>query len=168
MESFEPYAAPQASIDPLPLDPGTPIEAASKIRRFVNWLVDTVVMVAVMFVLVVVISILGGESSEFVVWLDGMNWWQEQLLGSALSLVYYAAMEGMLGFSIGKLITDTRVVDARGQPIGFRTATLRSLCRLIPFNALSLLLSDDAVRRGWHDRLTDTYVIRHRRAAVIA
>lgn len=106
MESFEPDAAPQASIDPLPLDPGTPIEAASKIRRFVNWLVDTVVMVAVMFVLVVVISILGGESSAFVIWLDGMNWWQEQLLGSALSLVYYTAMEGMLGFSIGK--TDHR------------------------------------------------------------
>ena len=65
----------------------------------------------------------------------------------------------LFGITVGKLCTGTRVVDENGHAIGFRRALLRSLCRLIPFDAFSVLMSDDQTIRGWHDSLPRTYVV---------
>ncbi|MCC7521544.1 MAG: RDD family protein [Flavobacteriaceae bacterium] len=65
-------------------------------------------------------------------------------------------MEYKLGKTIGKLITGTRVVYANGDSINLRTAILRSLSRLVPFEAFSLLGTPP---RGWYDDWTDTYVV---------
>jgi len=50
----------------------------------------------------------------------------------------------------------TIVVDERGNKISFGKAALRSLCRIIPFEAFSFLGEEG---RGWHDTITNTYVI---------
>lgn len=70
---------------------------------------------------------------------------------------YHLLMEYFFGKTIGKYITKTKVVDLNGNNISFRTAFIRTLCRRIPFNTLSLLMGADA--RAWHDALSGTKVI---------
>src|SRR4030095_15624424 len=77
---------------------------------------------------------------EALAWMDGLNRWQDYLLGIPMSLLYYSLMEGVFGVTVGKLCTGTCVVDEGGRRIGFPRALLRSLCREIPFNAFSVLM----------------------------
>jgi hypothetical protein len=48
------------------------------------------------------------------------------------------------------------VVDENGNKPEYQTIMIRSLCRLIPFDALSFL---GATSRGWHDSISRTYVV---------
>lgn len=60
------------------------------------------------------------------------------------------------GRSIGKYFTKTKVVMEDGSVPKTTDIILRTLCRLIPFNAFSFF-NDEA--RGWHDSMSDTYVV---------
>ena len=51
----------------------------------------------------------------------------------------------------------TRAVNEDGTRITFKTALLRSLSRLVPFEAFSALGANPPY--PWHDRWTGTYVI---------
>jgi uncharacterized RDD family membrane protein YckC len=155
MDEHNPYRASSAPLaGPLEkLD----IESTSKVRRFFNWVIDELVAMGLGMVLGGLIALTGGEAA--VAWLENMSKPMEWAMSAVIIIAYYTCMEGAFGFTVGKLITQTRVVDEYGRPPGFARALLRSLCRLIPFNALSLLISDDAVRRGWHDSLSRCYVV---------
>lgn len=133
---------------------------AGKWRRFFNLLLDYIAIMMVVFVVTVIAAIIGGDAT--LKWIEAMNFWQEQLLGIGMLLAYYIAMEGLFGLTVGKWITGTRVVDERGGPATWRQVVLRSLARLIPFEAFSLLFSEDGVARGWHDRLPRTRVVLRR------
>ncbi len=133
------------------------IEAASKTRRFFNWLIDRLAIYGLVFVAIVAAVVFGGEAVT--AWAENIDTPTDFAITYSATFFYYTLLEGLFGFSIGKLITNTRVVDERGNGLSFGRAALRSLCRLIPFNALSLLMSDDDVRRGWHDTLSKTYVV---------
>ena len=136
------------------------IESASKVRRFFNWLIDKLVLYALVALAVMVALLVGNE--RVIAWIDNMDRITDFAITYAAVLVYYTIMEGVFGLSIGKLVTGTRVVDAHGRRLTFGKGFLRSLCRLIPFDAISLLLSDDDVRRAWHDSMTRTYVVRRK------
>ena len=60
-----------------------------------------------------------------------------------------------MGRTFGKFITKSVVVNQEGEipPIG--TIIFRTMCRIIAFEQFSMLLSE----RGWHDKLSNTYVI---------
>jgi len=74
-----------------------------------------------------------------------------------LDLFFYTAVEFLgRGKTLGKLITGTRAVNEDGTYITFRTALLRSLSRIVPFEPFSAF-GDPAY--PWHDRWTRTYVI---------
>lgn len=126
-------------------------------RRFFNWLLDYIVILAGVFMSTVVAVVAGGDGA--VAWIEGMNFWQEQLLGIGVLMAYYTLMEGLLGLTVGKWLTGTRVVDEGGGAPTWRQAALRSLARLIPFEPFSLLFSEDGIARGWHDRLPRTRVV---------
>lgn len=70
---------------------------------------------------------------------------------------YYVSMEYLLGKTIGKYFTKTKVVNIDGSKISFRTAIIRYICRWIPFEFASLGLGSDA--EAWHDTLSKTKVI---------
>ena len=70
------------------------------------------------------------------------------------SLLY--PFESLSGRTLGKLITGTIVVNENGKKPDFGTVFKRSLCRLIPFNAISFLFNPGL---GWHDSISDTYVV---------
>jgi uncharacterized RDD family membrane protein YckC len=75
-----------------------------------------------------------------------------------LLLCYYVIFEAIFGKTLGKTITRTRVVTTTGKQPDVLTIIGRTLCRLIPFDALSFLGSSHP--RGWHDRITSTLVVR--------
>ncbi|MCC6371281.1 MAG: RDD family protein [Bacteroidia bacterium] len=70
---------------------------------------------------------------------------------------YRIPMEYFFGKAVGKYITKTMVVDYNGNRITIKTALVRSLCRWIPFEYLSLGLGADA--KAWHDTISNTHVI---------
>ena len=156
MGGNNPYAAPAAVVVDAVQVPQA-IHTAGRWRRFFNWLIDKVAISLASVLVFGLIYAFGGE--EVGAWLDGMNRFEEYATGLPIYVGYYLAMESLFGVTVGKLCTGTRVVDENGHAIGFRQALLRSLCRLIPFDAFSVLMSDDQTIRGWHDSLPRTYVV---------
>ncbi len=133
------------------------IEAAGKWRRFFNFLIDYAVAYGLIFVVAIAAAMVFGERVG--IWAEDIDRWTDILLTLAARFLYYTFFEGLFGFTIGKLITNTRVVDEQGNRLPFGRVALRSLCRFIPFEPFSLLFSDDDVRRGWHDSLARSYVV---------
>lgn len=71
-------------------------------------------------------------------------------------LIYIFAFEWATGKSIGKYITGTIAINKYGFRVSPGEAGLRTLLRLIPFEPLSFI----ARERGWHDRFSETYVVK--------
>lgn len=94
------------------------VVSASKTRRFFNWLIDKVVIdrrvIYVLMAAALLLAVLMWEEpvSE---WIDAMDTLTDLAITYATFFLYYALMEGLFGFTVGKLITGTRVVDAEGR-----------------------------------------------------
>jgi uncharacterized RDD family membrane protein YckC len=74
-------------------------------------------------------------------------------------LIYYSICEkAFKGYTLGKLITGTRAIRDDGEELTFKDAFLRSLSRLVPFEALSIWFGSGL----WHDTWTKTKVIKVR------
>ena len=121
---------------------------ASKAKRFINMLIDSII-----------ISI-GVNIITYVLALVGLN----GLLASLLSIVvyvvvfyfYYTTLEGGSGQTIGKRVTGTKAVMADGSPLTPGALRTRTLWRLIPIVDAVTFLFDGP---GWHDRFSNTRVI---------
>jgi uncharacterized RDD family membrane protein YckC len=70
-----------------------------------------------------------------------------------------AATESRFGRTLGKLITSTKVIAQDVVKPGFGRAMVRTLCRFIPFEPFSFF---GAERRGWHDSIAKTWVVKSR------
>lgn len=162
MQVENPYVAPSAHVDS-DIEAPLPIHTAGRWRRLFNWSIDKAVLVLVWAIAGIVLTVIGAD--EALAWLEGLNRWQEYLVGFPVVVLYYGVMEGLFGLTIGKLCTGTRVVDEQGRPVRLRTAFLRGLCRYIPFDAFSVLASDDTRVRAWHDSLPRTFVVMKRAPA---
>lgn len=142
-----------------------PLIEATTGQRFVNFLIDNVVMRYGLSFLTgaVVGAILGilfpdymtevvneGEGSSLI------------LLGIAIVLfnyfLYYTICEKVFkGYTLGKLITGTRAIREDGGELTFKDALLRTLSRMVPFEPFSALGG-----RPWHDSWTKTTVVKAR------
>jgi len=74
--------------------------------------------------------------------------------------LYYILFETLFKVTLGKLVTNTTVVNENGEGPGLLQVTGRTLCRIIPFGQWSFLFND----RGWHDSFSGTYVVREKYA----
>lgn len=70
--------------------------------------------------------------------------------------IYYMMSEGIFQSSPAKFLTGSRVVNADGGKIKMTTLLMRTLSRFVPFEAFSFFGGRD----GWHDRWTDTHVVK--------
>jgi ABC-type lipoprotein export system ATPase subunit len=78
------------------------------------------------------------------------------LYSSIWCFIYYSIFEGLTGRTIGKYITQTKVVVQRdGTRPSMSNCLLRSLCRFIPFDFISFFFRRPL---GWHDSLSNTIV----------
>jgi uncharacterized RDD family membrane protein YckC len=80
----------------------------------------------------------------------------EILLGSAMLVCYYVLFEGVWARTPAKWLLGTVVVDEDGGKPSLGQVFGRTLCRFIPFEALSFLGKRG---RGWHDSIPKTYVV---------
>lgn len=160
MNEENPYLAPSARIAATAPQERLAIEPAGRWRRFFNWAIDyacsTLLSIAVMIPYAAWLLANGGDAA--LAELETPNFLRDYAIGIGMMLVYYITMEGFFGVTVGKLVTGTRVVNEQGGKPTWGQALGRTFGRLIPFEAFSVLLSDD--RRGWHDSLSKTWVVR--------
>lgn len=131
------------------------IKIASNTKRFINWIVDSISISILWFILLPFIVVLLKKIGLF----DNL---QE---GETISLeftvlpiifLYYVVFEGIFKTTIGKLITRTKIIRLDNEKVNFIDILLRTLCRFIPLEQLSFL-SEKSV--GWHDRISETRII---------
>ncbi|HXV63708.1 MAG TPA: RDD family protein [Vicinamibacteria bacterium] len=85
------------------------------------------------------------------------------VVGAVLAAGYYLFFWALSGQTLGKLLTGGRVVDRRGRALGFARAASRlagALLAALPLGAGFIGLWTDPERRGWHDRIAGTKVVR--------
>lgn len=141
-------------------------QQASVGQRFLNYLIDGLLMqyglsfLTGMLIGQIVLFISPETAYEwFVVRNDSIDIIASFYLVSILNfLVYYTICEkAFKGRTLGKLITGTRAIREDGQELSFKNALLRTLARIVPFEAFSAFGG-----YPWHDKWTDTMVIKTR------
>ena len=130
---------------------------ASHSQRFLNLLMDYIAQLF-LFIIAFTIAVMIAESNgnkEFMVNFVKNDIAQYTFV-TCIALVYYNVFEILFARTVGKFITQTIVVDENGEKPNHETILVRTLCRLIPFEILSFLVMP---ARGWHDRISKTYVV---------
>ena len=139
------------------------LQRAGAGRRLANYLIDLIVWIVALFIYVTRSA--AASPAAFDRYDNGdsvgvrmtVNFW-----GALIYVCIMTLMEALSkGKSLGKLITSTRAVNEDGSNISFKTALLRSLSRIVPFEAFSALGNPS---NPWHDRWTKTYVIDERKS----
>lgn len=123
------------------------LRQASKGKRLANYLIDFVVFYAIIFVIAII--------APGIVVSDGEASLAYYLIAIIVIVGYYTVLEGSTGKSLGKMVTGTKVVTENGNKITYKDAFMRSLSRLVPFEALSIFFGAGM----WHDRWTETQVV---------
>lgn len=137
-------------------------QLASKGQRFVNYLIDGIILTIIIYAVIIpmmISSVSSMDMSDPYAQPPMANFGLMYLMVFAIMLGYYAVMEKTLGKTIGKMASSTRVVREDGSPITWGQAIGRAAARLIPFEAFSVLFSNKGV--GWHDSLPGTRVIKN-------
>lgn len=135
---------------------------ASKGKRFANYLIDVVGYFLLTLLIGFIfgpLAVLFGQEDIFIEAPQSpiSSLIFEWVFSAILITVYYSVLEyAFKGKTLGKLITNTRAVTEDNNKMDFQTTLLRSLCRSIPFDALSFL---GEKTNGWHDKLSKTKVI---------
>jgi len=155
-EASNPFRGPASNVEP-PETPDTPkeLELAGKGRRFGTLLVDYVGLTASLYLFLGAVAVVFGPA--------GLKTLRALLpplaLACLLAFVYYLYFEGIWNRTPGKWVFGTVVVSAKGGKPSLGQVAGRTLCRFIPFEALSFLGA-----RGWHDSIPKTLVVRRPRA----
>jgi uncharacterized RDD family membrane protein YckC len=140
-------------------------EYASTGQRFLNYLIDNLLMryglsYLTEIALGMILQIVAPEYLQKIAFeqttLDML------LLAYLIAIInytiYYTICEkAFKGYTLGKLITGTRAIRVDGEELTFKDALLRSLSRFVPFEAFSGFGG-----HPWHDRWTNTMVIKSR------
>lgn len=130
---------------------------AGKGQRFLNYIIDSIIVYSIIFVLTLIIGgvTLWLEYPAFIEWTENITNVQSYLIYFAIMIPYFTLCEFYFSRSMAKFITKTMVVMEDGSRPELGTLFKRTLCRVIPFDGLSFLGSG----RGWHDKISDTYVV---------
>ena len=123
---------------------------ASQAQRLANLVLDYVGFMLLSFGLGIVLTLVGQADL-----IEGLN---EHLLGLIIMSAYYLGFEGAFGRTPAKFVTGTKVVDVSGGPARFSQVLGRTASRFVPFEPFSFL----GRRHGWHDRWSNTRVVRTR------
>lgn len=117
--------------------------------RFVNFIIDHIVWYGLLFMVSFIIGLFIQPMGHVLIKVLGYS----IFLGTYIA--YYALMEIKFQKTVGKFITKTKVVKMDGEKLETSDIITRSLCRLIPFDALSFLYT----KNGFHDSLSNTTVV---------
>jgi uncharacterized RDD family membrane protein YckC len=151
-----PYAPTKAALNEVSPEEEAPsgaLEPAPRWRRLANLLLDFVgiVLTAMLFGL-----LLGAASVAMHI---DVAQYTGRLYGWTVVFLYYLVSEALFGRTLGKLVTDTRVVAESGGRPAFWQILARSIYRFVPLEPFSLFNRHSI---AWHDRWSKTRVVRTR------
>ncbi len=131
------------------------IRPTRRSKRFFNYLIDMIFLYMIFFFIGI---ILGGVALATGDTIDdsAISDWTWNLIGIAFFLVYYITFESIFGKTIGKMVTNTKVVTVNGSKPSVQHIIKRSFIRFIPFECFSLLSVNP---QGWHDKWSETMVV---------
>ena len=130
------------------------LDYATRIKRLINFIIDTLLIIAVWFSTIPMI-IKWLYETGLINWIDGKIYDLNFTIIPYI-LFYYLILEGFFKTSIGKLITRTKIIRMNGDKIKFSDAVIRTIFRFIPLEQLSYLSSFPV---GWHDSISNTRVV---------
>ena len=139
----------------LPTSP-PPFEPASLFNRCAAFSYDLLLLVGLVASFTLLAVLLHGDAIA-----PGSLWFQFALL--AIVTVFFCGFWAHGGQTLGMRAWRIRVVGQDGAPLSWPRAVLRFLAGVLALLPLGLGLwwgIFDAQRRGWHDRLTNTRVVR--------
>lgn len=139
------------------------LEHASVGTRFLNLLIDVIFFYGIIILIGAVFGIIfmsTGEDIEtsFLAREDAGSIFLQYIVSYSVYIGLYTLLEGASGKTLGKLITGTRALKTDGSNLTWKDAFMRSLCRIVPFEAFSAFGG-----HPWHDRWTDTIVVKERK-----
>lgn len=151
----EPVATPVASAtEPFASDLASPGE------RILAGLIDLGIVSLMLLTLLYLTSQVGGHSVRL---LPSRAMAALGVISTLMTFGYYLFFWGVSGQTLGKLLTGSRVVGDTGRPLGLKRAVARIfgfLLSALPLGAGFIGLWSDHQRRGWHDRLASSKVVR--------
>ncbi len=126
---------------------------ASMSKRFVNYIIDSIVVFIILFLIAFTLEILyPGLISE-----SNIGSLSERLVGIISYGIIMSFTEIVSqGKSIGKLITGTKVIEEDGSSLSIGKAIIRNFIRAIPFDAFSAFGNPC---KPWHDSWSQTIVV---------
>lgn len=115
--------------------------------RFGHYLIDAVILYILNFILGIVLALVAPQA----LFLPQIYF---TLFSLIMLVMYYFICESTMQRTIGKLATNSIVIDEYGKKPSTGALIGRSFARLVPFEAFSCL-----GERGWHDQWSKTYVV---------
>jgi uncharacterized RDD family membrane protein YckC len=152
-QNLNPYEPPNSSLIVDEMRDRTPLDLVKSGTRFANFFIDHLLLFAVQFCFGVSVALIFGAKGTAHL----QSGCTANLYAILFALAYYTFMEYKFGFTLGKLVTKTRVVNESGGRPTFSQVLGRSFSRYIPFEPLSCFGSES---RGWHDSLPKTFVVK--------
>lgn len=149
-------------------DTANSYQYATQGQRFVNWLVDNLLMRFGLSYLTgtAIGAILGTVAPDFLYSLaygdgggPGLGLYVLAYIIAIFNyLIYYTLCEKLFkGYTLGKVISGTKAIRQDGNELTFKDAFLRSASRLVPFEVFSGFST-----LTWHDSWTETMVVKAR------
>ncbi|MWB96069.1 hypothetical protein GON26_17015 [Flavobacterium sp. GA093] len=124
--------------------------SANSTLRSINFIIDIVAIfllyVSIVYIIQKLFNIISTREILFV----------NRTTVIVVFLLYFILAENIFQKTLGKVITKTKVVNLEGEKPNFIDITIRTFCRLIPFDGISYLYSIS----GFHDKLSKTIVIK--------
>jgi len=132
---------------------------AYKAKRFGNNFIDSIICYAIVLVIGEFGNLLYANYGYDGLAIGNLESSLEKfnLLYIVISTMYYGLFESFSARTPAKHITGTKVVMRDGTKPDSTAILIRTLCRLIPFEAFSFLFGQFAI--GWHDSISKTLVV---------
>ncbi len=120
--------------------------------RFINFLIDIFAFAIIAIITILILKKYLPSFKEYSVQ-------NNRLVTFIVYFSYYFIFELLASTTIGKLITNTKVVDIKSlnRPSVIKIF-VRTLSRFIPFEGLSIFLNDK--KQIWHDQISGTTIIK--------
>ncbi len=144
------YAPPQSILEQTTKGQEGIYKIATTSQRFINYIIDHFLISFFAFLLGAILAWI--ERDVAMLKLYGST------LGIVMTITYYFICENAFLKTLGKIITKTRVISIDGSDPTAKQIIIRTLCRLIPFEAFSFF-GGNGHPVGWHDRLSRTRLI---------
>jgi uncharacterized RDD family membrane protein YckC len=132
---------------------------ASKSQRFLNFIVDVLIVYVIEITIGTTIIIIGDLTNSYAAsdWVKSLSPIESFFFGLIILFFYYSLTEMYFSRTFAKYFTKTLIVKHDGSKPNMKSVIIRTVSRLIPLEPFSFLAGDS---RGWHDVLSVTYVVK--------